>query len=544
MNKQSSSETNSDMMDAGRREGLSTWSPLKIRVFKALFIASLASNIGTWMHEVAAAWLMTSLAPTPFMVSLVQAVATLPMFLFILPAGAIADTVNRKYLLVLTQSWMILAALTLSLLTFWGLTTSVILLVCIFGLAVGMAFTNPAWQAIIPDIVPRNEIPSAVAISSMGFNLARAIGPALGGLIVASIGPAWVFLLNSISYIGVAMVLYSWKAEKPESTLPPESMFSAIRVGLRHVLNSRPMMAVLIKGGAFILGASAMWAVLPLYVRRDLNLGSLHYGILIGSLGLGAVLGGVLLSKVRARYSIDKTGTWVLIVFAVCILLISLFRNFYILSLLMFMGGIAWLILLSSYNIASQFALPAWVRARGLSIYSMVFFGGLALGSALWGFVANYIGIPLTLAIASGVLLFSLIFTRKFDLEYTETINLNISKHWPTPQVIAEPEPGEGPVLVFVEYLIDPANKKDFLIAMKELFVSRKRTGAYRWGLYNDLADTKKYVESFVLPSWVEHMRQYERITEHEKEIEDKVRSYHSGQDPPRVRRLLSNKVR
>ncbi len=521
----------------------STWSPLRIRIFKALFIASLASNIGTWMHDVAAAWLMTSLAPTPLMVSLVQAAATFPLFLFILPAGAIADTVNRKHLLVLTHVWMILAALSLSLLTWWNMTTGITLLICIFALSIGMAFTNPAWGAIIPDIVPHEEIPSAIALNSVGFNLARAIGPALGGLVVASMGPAFVFLLNSLSYIGVAIVLYTWKSERPESTLPPESMLRAIRVGLRHVWNSRPVMNVLVKGGTFIMGASAMWAVLPLYVRQDLGLNSLHYGILIGALGAGAVLGGMILSRLRARFSVDKMVTWLLIVFAAFLFLLSLAKNFLLLCLLMFTGGIAWLILLSSYNIATQLALPAWVRARGLSIYAMVFFGGLAVGSAIWGLVADITGIPIVLMASAGVMILGLIFTRKFNLAYSETINLSVSKHWPTPQVHEEPEPEQGPIVVRIEYKIDPDRKPEFLAAMKELFISRKRTGAYRWRLTNDLSKPEQYVESFVLPSWVEHMRQYERITEHEKEIEDRVRAFHTGKNPPEIRRFLSNKV-
>jgi MFS family permease len=522
----------------------STWGPMKIRIFKALLIASLASNIGTWMHDVAAAWLMTSLAPTPLMVSLVQAAATFPLFLFILPAGAIADTINKKHLLILTHFWMILAALSLSLLTWWNLTTGPTLLICIFALSIGMAFTNPAWGAIIPDIVPREMIPSAIALNSVGFNLARAIGPAIGGLIVASLGPAFVFLLNSLSYIGVAIVLYTWKFENPESTLPPESMFRAIRVGWRHVINSQPMMAVLIKGGSFILGASAMWAVLPLYVRKDLGLNSFHYGILIGSLGLGAVLGGTLLSRLREKFSIDKTVVWLLLVFSAVIFLLAVFTNFYLLCMLMFIGGIGWIILLSTYNIASQFALPAWVRARGLSIYSMVFFGGLAIGSAVWGVVANFIGIPYTLMAASGIMLLGLLFTRKFDISYTEKINLSVSKHWPTPQVHAEPDPEGGPIVVRIEYQIDPGTKDGFLTAMKDLFISRKRTGAFRWRLTNDLSSPDLYIESFVLPSWIEHMRQYERITEHEKEIEEKVKAFHVGKNPPEIRRFLSNRVK
>ena len=515
------------------------WSPLKIKVFRALFLASVASNIGTWMHDISAAWLMTSLAPSPLMVALVQAAATFPLFLFILPAGALADILNRRHMLLLTHLWMILAALALSILTYLGATSPVTLLLCIFALAIGVAFTNPAWQAIIPDIVPRNEIPSAIALGSIGFNLARSVGPALGGLLVASLGPAFVFLLNSISYVGIAIVLYGWKTEKPESALPPDSIFNAIRVGFRHVIYSRGMVAVLIKGGAFILGASAMWAVLPLYVKQDLHLSSLHYGMLIGALGLGAVFGGTALSRLRSKFSVDRVVNRLLIVYALFTLALAYFTNFYVLCLLMFIGGIAWMIMLSSYNIASQLSLPAWVRARGLSLYTMVFFGGLSIGSALWGLLAEYTGIPLTLVISAAVLLLGLLFSRRFNLAYSETINLTVSKHWPTPQVIEEPEPDEGPVVINVEYRINPTDKKDFLFAMKELFISRKRTGAYRWALYNDLSDPDKYIESFILPSWIEHMRQFERLTEHEKEIEEKVSRFHIGNDPPKVKHLL-----
>ncbi len=523
------------------KQSVNTWDPLKHKVFRALWIAALVSNIGTWMQDIAGAWLMTSLSPTPLMVSLVQAAASLPMFLLLLPSGALADLVNRRRLLFASQSWMLLIAMALSALTYFSLMTAWALLLCIFLLGIGSAFTSPAWQAMIPDIVSENQLQAAISLGSVGMNLARAIGPALAGLLISALGPAFVFLLNAISFLGVVLVLFRMPNPPVKENLQDERILGAIQAGLRYTRFSPDLHAVLIRSAAFFIGASALWAVFPLYVRQDLHLNALHYGLLIGFLGVGAVLGATLLPQMHDKFSSRTTISFAIFIFSGFFIILAILKNFYILCLVMFLAGTAWVTLLASFNVGIQKVLPPWVRARGLSVYQMVFFALFAFGSIIWGAVANAIGMSYTFLIAGGSLLVGHLFVRKYPLVYSETLNLSPSKHWPVPQIADEPQPKQGPVLVTVTYRISPESASDFKNAIKELGMSRRRDGAYQWGLFNDLAEPQVYIESFMVQSWAEHMRQHERVTELDRTIEEKVRSFHKGNHPPRVHHFLAH---
>ena len=356
---------NTQLMAHDEVRQVSAWSPLSQPLFRALWIASVASNVGTWMQNVGAEWLMTNLAPTPFMVALMQTAESAPLFLLALPAGALADIVDRRRLLLVTQSWM-LAAAALALLTLMGVVNSWLLLILTFALGLGAALNAPVWQAVIPELVSREELPSAVSLNSVAFNIARAVGPALGGFIVAAIGSWAVFLLNAASFLGVLSVLYRWQRARRESVWPTERVVGAMRAGLRYVRYAPELRAVLVRTAVFISCGSALWAMLPLLARRELGLGAVGYGVLLGGLGAGAVLAAFILPKVRQKISIDLMIACMIFLFAIVNLTLAYLRIFWLLFCAMIAGGVAWMTIMSSFNIAVQSVVPSWVRARRL----------------------------------------------------------------------------------------------------------------------------------------------------------------------------------
>lgn len=357
-------------------------------------MASCASNIGTWMQNVGAAWLMASLTTSPVLIALVQTATSLPVFLLGLPAGVVADLVERRRLLIVTQAWMLAAAAVLGVLAYTGHAGPRNLLALTFALGLGAAMNNPAWQATVPDLVPREELPQAVALNSIQFNIARAVGPALGGLVIVAGGSGGAFLLNAISFVGVLVVLVRWKPVRaPRRPGPRESLWDALWTGLGYVAQARDLHAVLIRMGAFVLGGSALWAMLPVVAKHELGRDATGYGILLGCLGAGSVLGGLALSRLRSRFGPDGLAVSGALIFAAATASLGLVHHFGSLCIAMLMGGVAWLLTMSCFNVAAQTLVPAWVRGRGLSVYLLVFQGGLASGSWLWGEVADHAGL-------------------------------------------------------------------------------------------------------------------------------------------------------
>lgn len=518
----------------------STWGPLREPVFRALWIAAVASNVGTWMQNIGAEWLMTTLAPFPVMVALMQTAENSPTFLLGLPAGALADIVDRRRLLLVTQAWMLLAATALGVLTLAGLTTSWILLALTFVLGLGSAMNAPAWQAIVPEIVERSELPAAISLNSVAFNIARAIGPALGGFLVAAIGSGAVFLLNAASFVGVMLVLYRWRRTPVESISPTERVLGAMRAGLRYVRHAPELQAVLVRTAAFVTCASALWAMLPLFARQELGRGALGYGVLLGGLGSGAVLAATVLNRLRQRLSPEQLTIAGTILFAAVTAAIAYIRVFPLVFVAMVAGGIAWMTLMSGFNTAVQTVVPSWVRARALAVYLFVFFGGMAAGSAVWGAIAGQIGIPRTLLCAAAALVAGLLTAFRFQMKRAENLDLEPSLHWSDPAVVIEPHPEHGPVLVVVEYRIDPTRAIEFIAAMDEMKTIVKRDGASRWGLFNDPGDPARYVETFLVESWAEHIRQHARITGEDRAVQEHVRSFHVSDSPPVVSHLIA----
>ncbi|MFZ5556145.1 MAG: MFS transporter [Pseudomonadota bacterium] len=517
---------------------LSTWSTLRIPLFRALWIATVASNIGTWMHDVGAGWLMTSLAPSPLMVALVQAATTLPVFLLAFPAGALADVVDRRRYLIATQCWMLMVAAALGALTLSGLINAGWLLALTFALGVGTALMMPAWAALYPDVVPRDHLQSAVALNSMGMNVSRAIGPALAGVIVAASGPGMVFALNALSFLGVIAVLWSWKRAPRASHLPAERFLGALRAGFRYVRHAPPLQRVLVRGAAFFVFASATWAFLPLVARQELSGGAALYGWLVACIGVGAVAGAVVLPKIRARVSRDRMVAGATVVFAACAVALAFVRDVPALSVAMLAAGAAWIAAMSSFQMAAQMALPDWVRARGLAAFMVVFMGGMAAGSALWGQAAEWLGIPWALTLAAAGALLGVAATWRVGIGGHDRLDLTPSVHWP-PLVTSGAE-GRGPVLVLIEYRVDAADAAAFVAEMSELARARRRDGAYVWGLFRDTDDPARFIEQFQVESWEEHLRQHHRVTHADREVEERANRFHRGDAPPVVTHAIA----
>jgi MFS family permease len=533
------SKITADAQPSMPRIPATAWSPLRQPLFRALWLASVASNIGTWMQNVGAAWLMTSLAPTPMMVALVQAATTLPVFLIGLPAGAIADLLDRRHLLLATQGWMLVAATLLGVLTFFDATTPWLLLSLTFALGLGAAMNAPAWQAITPELVGESELRAAVTLNSIGFNIARAVGPALGGIVVAVLGSGAVFILNAFSFLGVMIVLYRWPRVAQVSALPAEDVFGAMRAGIRYVRHAPSVQAVLLRTGAFILGGSALWALLPLVARDELALDASGYGVILGFLGAGAVAGGILLPRIEQKLPTDGLLATAVILFGLATAGPVYAPHFVLLCAVMIVGGAAWIAIQSTLNVAAQVTVPAWVRARALAVYGIVAQGGLAIGSVLWGVVAERLSLSMALLCAAAVLTASLILSLWYRLKLEAKIDLSPSLHWPVPVLSSEPPPDAGPVLVTVEYMIDVAKTYNFTSAMQSVRLERLRDGAYRWGLYNDSAVPSRFVEIFVVESWAEHLRQHARVTAADRKIEDVVRAFHIGPTFPNITHFL-----
>ena len=525
------------------RELTSAWDPLRVPLFRALWIASVASYIGTWMQDVGEAWLMTSLTPSPVLVALVETAGSLPVVLVALPAGALADVVDRRRLLLVMQMWMCVIAVAMGLLALMGLMTPSRLLVSTFLLGVGAAMSNPVWQAITPELVPSSDLPAAIALSSVGINIARAIGPALGGFIVAAAGPWAVFLLNAASFIAVVVVIYRWQPAPRKSLLPPEDIIGAIRAGTRYLRHSPELQTVLVRSGVFVLCASALWALLAQQARRGLGLGSFGYGLLLGCIGIGAVVGAWLLPRARERLSMNALVAAATVVFAITTISVAYVRSFGVLAIALAFGGVAWIAVLSSLNVSAQTATPSWVRARVMAVYLLVFMGGLAAGSAVWGFVAARIGVSDALLLAAVGLLIGLVASWRYRLVAEENLSLTPSMHWPEPIVLIDPQLEEGPAVTYVEYRIDPKSADDFLEAMKEMRRIRQRDGAIRWNLLRDAADPQRYIETFVTESWGEHLRQHERVTAEDREAEQRAQAFHLGPESPRVTHLIAEQL-
>ncbi|XXN64695.1 MFS transporter [Enterobacter ludwigii] len=518
---------------------VSPWQPLRQRVFRMLWIATVVSNVGSWMNDVGINWTMLTLSADPLSVALVQAASSLPMFLFALPSGVMADIVDRRKYLLFSQIWVFIAAAGLTCLSFAGLVTPLVLLIAAFLLSTGAAMSSPPFQAIVPDLVSKEELGPAIALNSLGINISRAIGPALGGLILSFAGPWMVFLLNALSVLGVFIVLYVWKAQPSVQRLPPEHFFPAVRAGVRYVHAAPVLRNVLARTIAFFVFGSAGWALLPLVARRELGLGPGGYGVMLGCIGMGAICGALLLPRLRKRFNPDQLMVLASIMFAATMLALAFIRHVWLLNAFEFFTGFAWIAVLSTLNLGAQRSAAKWVKARALAVYLTVFFGSMTLGSALWGQLASTFSIPFSLSVATvGMLLASLTVLR-WRLDQDPDLNLDLSTvNDPLPELQIRHD--RGPVMVSYHYQIDRSDAHAFAVCMQDMRRVRRRGGALNWSLYEDMLQPGIFVETFVVGSWMEHLRQRERYTMNDQKIQNRVLGFHQGTDLPAVRYLVA----
>lgn len=521
----------------------SAWAPLAQPLFRALWIAQLASNIGTWMQTVGAQWLLVNQPHATTLVALVQTATMVPMLLFALPAGVLADVLDRRRLLIGAQAAMAVVAGVLAMLTFADLMSPGLLLTLTFLLGCGAAVTAPAWQAIQPELVDRSQIPAAAALGGMNINVARAVGPALAGVLVSLASPAFVFALNGASFLAVVAILVSWRRARPSPNARPERIVPALGAGVRYVLHAPGVRRVIARAAFFVVPASALWALLPLVAHTSLALGSAGYGILLAALGAGAVLGATALSILRARLSANLLLALASLVFGGVTAIAAVVGSAVVVALALVIGGLGWLVVLSMLNGTLQLAVAGWVRARALAVYLVVFIGGQGLAAFGWGLVAGRLGLPVTLLIAAGLLVVCAVSVRIWPLlEGTGTLDRTPVQSWSAPTLVLEPEPEDGPVLVVIRYRVEAAHAASFVAAMAPVRRSRRRTGAFAWSLYQDAADPSGFVEVFSVHSWDEHQRQHQgRTTGHDQQLLDAARSL--ALEDPAVHHLLPPRI-
>lgn len=510
----------------------SAWAPLRRRVFCSLWIAGVVGNVGTWMHDVGAGWLMATMNPEPFWVSLVQAAGTLPILFLALPAGALADVIDRRRMILAVQSCVALLALALAFATFMGFASPFFLLLITLGLGVGAALTNPAWQTVMTELVPRDELPQASALNSVSLNLSRAVGPALGGIIVAASGPEAVFALRAVSLVGIIGVLLMWRYERQPSAAPGERFIGAVRAGIRYVRYSPPMHAVLVRTASFVIFATSLWALMPLIAKQQLGTGAGGYGIMLGCLGGGAVVTTFLLPKLRRLASLNALMVCATLIYTLALIAMAFADRPIVGYLIMVPIGAAWVTCVVCLNFSAQSGAPMWVRARALACYLATFFGSMAIGSPIWGFIAGKIGVPFTLLIAAVGLLLGLLTMIRYRLEVVRGEDLDRSSHWEDPVVAGEVGPDDGPVVITIEYDIPLESAEEFKAAMGPVATTRYRDGAISWLLSRDTEKPRRWLEVFIVESWAEHLRQHHRVTKGDLRIQARARAFHVGGKP------------
>ena len=516
----------------------SAFAPLGNRVFRTLWGTWMAANICMWMTDVAAAWMMTSLTDSPVWVALVQTAATLPVFLFGLPSGALADILDRRRYFMATQFWIAAVASALCVVVMSGQVTPVLLLAMLFANGIGLAMRWPVYAAIVPELVPRAQLPAALALNGVAMNASRIVGPLVAGAIIASAGSAWVFLLNAALSLVAGMVIMRWKHTQVPSSLGRERLPSAIRVGVQYVRQSRRMRAVLLRIGLFFFHSTALLALLPL-VARGMGGGSAGtFTLLLAALGAGAIATTAFLPRIRQRIAREPLVLGGTLVQAAAMAVVALAPSIHLAVPAMFVAGAGWIATANSLTVSAQLALPDWVRARGMSIYQMSIMGAGALGAALWGQVAaaSSVSTSLLVAAASGAAAMAIAHARRAERGPEE--DLSPAGEFRLPQMATAPGPGR--VEMTIEYCIDPRRADEFRALMQESRRGRLGQGALAWALLHDAGHAGRYVERIVDESWTEHLRRLSRITTTDVALRERKRAFHIGSAEPLVRRFVA----
>jgi MFS family permease len=518
---------------------VSAWSPFRHRLFSAMWGAQFVSNVGSWMQTVAAQWLMLTLTGSAAYIALVQTAAGLPVVLFAILAGTIGDLVDRRHFLILTEAFMLVAAVALGALALAGLVTPWVLLALVFAVGTGQALTSPTWQTLQPELVDPAERTQAISLGSVNQNLARAVGPAIGGALLAVTSAGVVFLINAASFVAVIGVIAAWRSARTPDALPREHVGEAIRAGGRYVAASPALRVILARAGLFIFFASAIWALLPLTANSTLHLGSGGYGLLLGSVGIGAVGGAGLLPRLRARMSPDGLLAAGSAGLAAVTLLLAYAHVTAVAAVALVVGGGCWILALSTLSSLYQLTLPRWIKARGMSYYLMVFQGGNAIGSAVMGLAAARAGLAPALTIAAAGLALGPLAGLRWKFRSIPPEDLVPAGDWPAPQLTTDATP-TGPVLVTVVYRARAGQEDELMTALEQTRFSRRRTGATYWRAWQDAADASRVLEQFVVASWDEHLRQHERVSKRDQDRLDRVRELTDPAQPTTVTHWLA----
>jgi MFS family permease len=514
-------------------------SPMRYPVFRAVWFASILSNFGALIQSVGAAWLMISIAQSADMVALVQASTALPVMLLSLVAGALADNRDRRVVMLGTQVFMLAVSVVLAACAWAGLVTPWLLLLFTFLIGCGSAFNAPAWQASVGDMVPRAELPGAVALNSLNFNIARSAGPAIGGAIVAAAGAAAAFVVNAASYLALIVVLARWHPVRAPELLPRESLGVAMAAGIRYVSMSPAIRTVLMRSAVFGAGASGLTALMPL-VARDLHGGGpLVYGLMLGAFGAGAVAGAIGAARLRRTFSTEAIVRVACIAFAAAAGIAGLSAHLPVTLAGLLLAGSGWVLALATFNVAVQLSAPRWVVARALSLYQMAAFGGIAGGSWLWGVVAERESIMFSLLACAAVLFACAALGAWRPLAQSKDLDLDPLRHWQEPQTAVPVDPRTGPVVITIEYVIPEKDQLRFLGAMSERRRIRRRDGALNWRLLRDLSNPELWIERYETPTWLDYLRLNNRMTRNDAVIPESLRALHRGPDAPRVRRMI-----
>jgi MFS family permease len=516
----------------------STWAPLRVMVFRWLWIASLVSNVGAWMQTVGAQWLLVHAAHAAILVSLVQTADMLPDVLFAIVGGVLADILDRRRLLIAVQAGLAVAGAALAALTYAGQISPPLLLMFTFVIGSGSVFITPAYQSLVPQLVPREDVPSAVQLNSINVNIARAVGPAIAGILIAHFGVGADFALNAGTFLFYGIVVALWRPSAELTPQTPERFMSALRAGGHYVRYSPVVRRILFRAALFLFPASALWGLLPLVANRRLGLGPDGYGLLLGALGVGAIAGASVLSKVRARLPSNGLIGLAGAVFCAALVVVALLHSTIGVVLALIPTGMTWVWMLATLNTSLQLFLPAWVRARGLSIYQMVLFGAQGIGALVWGVAADAFGLTTAFLGAAGVLAAGTASMRLWPLFETSSMDRTTIVVRPDPVVSLEAEPDAGPVMVWTTYSVPAEEEAEFKRAMSFVRESRLRTGATDWGLFRNGEQPDEFNEIFYVASWEEHLRQHrERLTPADRDYEDAAKALSTT--PPRTRHFL-----
>jgi len=521
----------------------STFAPLRHETYRTIWFASLASNFGGLIQAVGAAWMMTVITSSEDMVALVQTSTALPIMLFSLISGALADNYDRRRIMLTAQSAMLVVSILLTACAIIGWITPGLLLFFTFLIGCGTALNNPSWQASVGDMVPRDDLPDAVTLNSMGFNITRSVGPAIGGAIVAAAGAAAAFAVNALSYIALLYVLFRWRPSTPASTLPRETLGSAIFAGLRYVSMSPNLEKILLRGLVFGIGASSIQALLPVVALDLVSGGPLTYGFMLGAFGIGAIGGAILSARLREMFSSETIIRLAFSGFALSAVITALSPSAVLTSAGLLVAGACWVSALSLFNIIVQLSTPRWVVGRALSLYQTVTFGGIAGGSWLWGVAADRYGLSNALLMSAAVLLFGVVIGLRFSMPAFASLNLDPLNRFIEPALGLDITPRSGPIVIQVDYKIADDDLAEFMTLMEERRRIRIRDGARNWALMRDLENPGLWMETYHTPTWVEYIRHNQRRTQADAENTDRLRALHRGEGLPHVHRMIERQA-